>query len=87
MTTSSAKIPSNPNSLRDRGGARNCEYQFTDPTDDFKTPTWRALLRQKGHMQVNRQKPPRQSSNKQTPQKNRPSSTPQSIKQKLTQNY
>ena len=44
VNTSNGKIASNPNSLKDLGGVRNCEYTYEDPTDDVKRATWAELL-------------------------------------------
>jgi hypothetical protein len=38
MATSSGFVPSNPNTLRDSGPARNAIYTITDLTDEEPTP-------------------------------------------------
>lgn len=45
INTSNGFIPSNPNSLRDMGGLRNCIYKLEDLTDNMaRNVTWKDLL-------------------------------------------
>ena len=42
--TSNASNPSDPNSLKDMGGVRNCQYHFDDVTDELaRDVTWKEL--------------------------------------------
>ena len=47
VNSSTALLPSNPNSLVDQGGrgkTRNCEYYMADPTDTAAQVTWQDLM-------------------------------------------
>lgn len=35
---------SDPNTLRDMGGTRNCEYKIVDETDQAKNVKWKDLF-------------------------------------------
>ena len=44
FATSNATNPSDPNSLKDMGTVRNCQYHFDDLTDDLaRDITWKEL--------------------------------------------
>ena len=44
LNTSNGIQASNPNTLRDMGGVRNCEYHVDDEIDDIQKVTWRDLV-------------------------------------------
>ena len=44
LNTSNGIQASNPNTLRDMGGLRNCEYHVADNIDEIQKVTWRDLV-------------------------------------------
>ena len=53
VSTSTGTVPSDPNSLRDMGGARNVPYTYVDITDDGHAGnvTWKDLANQEKTLQ------------------------------------
>ena len=45
MATSNGLCLSNPNSIRDQGETRNCQYVVNDEIDLAKNVTWRDIVR------------------------------------------
>lgn len=44
FNSSNGLIASNPNTLRDQGAARNCEYRYDDGQEVPRNITWRELI-------------------------------------------
>jgi len=43
VNTSNGLQASNPNTIRDMGATRNCEYRLSEPLDAARNVTWRDL--------------------------------------------